>query len=81
MGSYRETFERILTVYNTALLKKLLEGIREAMAEDDAIPEGERKKFGVREFGDFRDEADAIEALLRARGEDFVAIDWRLPHN
>lgn len=56
-------------------LRLLHRTIAEALAEDDRQPSG-AKTYGVREYPDWRQQADEIEAELTARGEDFVSILW-----
>ena len=64
-----------LQLLSTSALLDLHRAIQQALTEDDQLPDGE-KKYGVREFGDFRQEADEIEQQLRARGREFAAIAW-----
>ena len=52
------------------------EGIRKALAEDDAIPPGHAKPYGVREFPDWREHSDAIEAELDKRKETYTPVPW-----
>src|SRR6266478_9720335 len=49
-------------------LKLLYTTIASALAEDDALP-ANAKKYGVREYPDWRQQADAIEAELVSRKE------------
>ena len=61
--------------YSTSGLRSLRHGVRAALAEDDALPNG-KKEFGVRENQDWRDWADAIEVELAKRGKPALALDW-----
>ena len=48
------------------------EGVRKALAEDDALPLGQDKIFGVRKFPDWREHSDRIEQPLIACIVDFA---------
>jgi hypothetical protein len=55
---------------------KLLHGaIRGALADDDAIKQGP-KIYGAREYPDWRETADRIEAELEKRDETFDPLPW-----
>lgn len=56
-------------------LKLLHETTGEALKEDDALPKGS-KKYGVREYPDWRAQSDEIEAELTKRLEAFTPIAW-----
>jgi hypothetical protein len=56
-------------------LRLLHRTIAEALAEDDKQPDG-AKPYGVREYPDWRQQADAFEAELTARSEAFEPIAW-----
>jgi hypothetical protein len=49
--------------------------IAAALAEDDALPKN-TKKYDVREYPDWRRQADEFEAELKSRNESFVPIVW-----
>jgi hypothetical protein len=49
--------------------------IAKALAEDDALP-ANAKKYGVREYPDWRQQADAIEHELANRQEAYTPIAW-----
>jgi len=53
----------------------MLEGIREALHEDDHLRLGS-KRYGVREYPDFRIEADLIESELNARNVAYEPTPW-----
>lgn len=57
-------------------VRSLHEAIRGALEEDDRIPEGKPKRYGAREFSDFRRTADLFETELERRGLDFEKINW-----
>jgi hypothetical protein len=61
--------------YSSNGLKMLHEAIRNALATDDKLGNGS-KTYGVREYADWRIQADAIEAELKKRRETFTAIPW-----
>lgn len=56
-------------------LKLLHSTIAAALAEDDALPKS-AKKYGVREYPDWRRQADDFEAELTNRNERFAPIAW-----
>jgi hypothetical protein len=61
---------------NDALIA-LHELIAEAQADDDAAAAGQRRRpFGVREYPDWRRQADAYEAEMKKRGLVFKHIGW-----
>lgn len=62
--------------YSTNGLKMMHEAIRNALAHDDALPSGQEKIYGVREFADWREQADKIEAELNSRGVTYTKIIW-----
>ena len=59
----------------TGAVRELHQAIKQALAEDDRLPEG-KKVYGVREFPDFRQEADELETELDRRKEKFTRIVW-----
>jgi hypothetical protein len=56
-----------LTLLHTTIAKSL--------AEDDALP-ASAKKYGVREYPDWRQQADAIEQELANRKQTYAPIAW-----
>lgn len=56
-------------------LKLLHTTIARALAEDDALP-ANAKMYGVREYPDWRQQANAIEAELASRKEVHTPIAW-----
>jgi hypothetical protein len=51
--------------------------IAEAQAADDAATAGERRRpFGVRDYPEWRRQADAYEAEMKKRGLIFKHIEW-----
>jgi hypothetical protein len=71
-----EFIDRFVKLHTTKSLGALHEEIRRALAEEDALPPGKPRPYGVREFADFRLEADAIEAELRRREQQVQSIKW-----
>ena len=57
------------------LLRKLHNGVREALEEDDRLPKG-KKVYGVREFLDWRQCVDELEAAMAQKGVQFSPILW-----
>ena len=64
-----------VTGLSTNGLKLLHETIRRALDEDDALPK-DSKKYGVREYPDWRDQSEQFEAELINRSEPFSPIIW-----
>lgn len=62
--------------YSDRGLRSMHEGIRTALADDDATPRSKPKRFGVRDTPDWRRWADALEAELSSRGLTFSQINW-----
>lgn len=56
-------------------LKDLHNLIAETLAVDDALPAG-GKRWGVREYPDWRRQADAFEAEMEKRSIKFIPISW-----
>ncbi len=59
----------------TTALRMLHSGLLRAMAEDDALPKGQ-KLYYIREYADWRSPADRVENELWARGECYVPLAW-----
>ena len=64
-------------VLSTKSLLIMLESVRRVLRIDDDLPAGQ-KVYEVREFSDFRQQADAMEMELKARGVSFEPVDWSL---
>ena len=62
--------------FSTNGLKMMHEGIRKALTHDDALSAGQDKTYGVREFADWREHADAIEAELDKRDVSYDKVAW-----
>lgn len=57
-------------------LMSLHKAIVVALNDDDYLPPGTAKKFGVREYPDWRRWAVALEAELENRGVLFTPVPW-----
>ena len=63
--------------FTTDSLTMMYEGIRGALAADDALKRQESEtKFRVRETPDWRHHAADLEAEMLKRGMMFEVIDW-----
>lgn len=62
--------------FSTSGLKMMQEAIRKALEHDDGTPVGHDKTYGVREFADWRELGDGIEAELDRRQESYSKIPW-----
>lgn len=62
--------------FSTSGLRMMQDAIRKALEFDDQIPDGHAKTYGVREFADWRELGDAIEAELDRRQESYSRIPW-----
>jgi hypothetical protein len=60
----------------TQSLKALLEGVRTALATDDATSPGQQRPYGARLTPDWRNHGSAIEFVLSMRDEPFERIPW-----
>lgn len=56
-------------------LKNLHDLISEVIKTDDALPK-DKKRFGVREYPDWKKQSDEFEAELHRRGLPFTPISW-----
>ena len=65
----------VYPLLTTDSLIDLHDCILRALRKDDALPEG-RKRYGVREFPDWRQHAEAIETELKKRDIDCPPIPW-----
>lgn len=62
--------------YSTNGLKMMYDAIRNALNHDDSLPEGQEKTYGVRDYPDWMEQADKIEAELDTRGDAYSKIAW-----
>ena len=64
-----------LKASSTNAVKGLHQAIRNARSADDSHA-GPDKPYGVREYPDWRQWSDALEAELVSRGEPFEPMNW-----
>ena len=50
--------------------------IHDRLLEEDQLPAGTTKTYGVREHSDWREQADEMEAELDRRGESYAKVPW-----
>jgi hypothetical protein len=63
--------------FTNASLTMMYEGIRGALAADDALKrQGQETRFRVRETPDWKQHAAGLEAEMIKRGMTFEVIDW-----
>lgn len=59
---------------STSALKEFHRSIQRCLQTDDSTPSGKMKPYGVREFNDWAEHLQKIEALLTNRQEKFTPI-------
>jgi len=62
--------------FTTKALEGFHRAINDALAKDDATPHGQDKPYGAREYPDWRQTSDEIEAELTTRNVPFTPIQW-----
>jgi hypothetical protein len=62
--------------YSTNGLMAMHGAIRNCLQIDDALPKGGEKFYGVRDYQDWRQQADLIEAELDNRKITYQKIVW-----
>jgi FPC/CPF motif-containing protein YcgG len=65
-----------ITKMSTGSLQGMHRAIQDRLSEEDASPPNAEKPYGVRQYSDWRDQADEIEAELDGRGEVYSKIAW-----
>ncbi|MDK2758293.1 MAG: hypothetical protein KYX66_16325 [Blastomonas fulva] len=65
-----------ITKMSTRGLKGMQRAIRDRLVEEDAQPQTQEKIYGLREFSDWKDQADEIEAELDRRNEAYTKVPW-----
>ena len=65
-----------ITKMSAGGLKGMQRAIHDRLVEEDGQPQGQPKIYGVREYPDWREQAEQIEAELDARGETYTKIPW-----
>jgi hypothetical protein len=71
-----ETMFADITKMSIGGLKAMQQSIRERLIEEDKQLSGQPKVYGVREFADWKEMSDQIEAELDARGESYAKVPW-----
>ena len=61
---------------STRGLRAMQRSIHDRLVEEDSLPVGTEKIYGVREYGDWREQGDEIEEELDARGEIYTKVAW-----
>jgi hypothetical protein len=57
-------------------LKAMQRAIHDRLIEEDGQPQGQEKIYGVRQYPDWREQADEMEAELDRRGEIYTKVPW-----
>jgi hypothetical protein len=57
-------------------LRAMQRAIRDRLLEEDELPEGQEKVYGLRQFNDWKIQADEIESELDRRGACYDKIPW-----
>ena len=57
-------------------LKGMQRAIHDRLIEEDALPAGQQKIYGVREYQDWREQADEMEAELDLRRVNYTKVPW-----
>jgi hypothetical protein len=63
---------------STSALKELHQSIQRCLSEDDNTPSGQMKPYGVREFNDWSEHLNEIEAELSNKGESYTPIGIKI---
>jgi hypothetical protein len=69
-------YEDLVSKLRTEVLKTLHLSLLHTFERDEAIPDGQAKIYGVREFSDWRQLSDAYECELEKRGVYFEKVPW-----
>lgn len=56
-------------------LRSLHSALLEAFVKDEAAP-GDKKPYGVRQTGDWKEWSDALESELQKRHMSFTKVPW-----
>jgi len=67
-----------ITAMSSKGLKAMQRAIHDRLIEEDQQPPGQEKVYGVREFSDWREQADEMEAELDRRSETYDKVPWLL---
>jgi hypothetical protein len=63
---------------STSALKELHQSIQRCLSEDDNTPSGQMKPYGVREFNDWSEHLNEIEAELSNKWESYTPIGIKI---
>ncbi len=69
------TFPKYEEISNGSL-KELHESIKKAIKADKETPNGQDKPYGVNEFPDWKEHAEAIESAMTKKELEFEPIIW-----
>lgn len=69
-------FYQDITKMSTGSLKAQHQAIQDRLSQEDSLPPGQEKIYGVRQFPDWRQQADEIESELTSRNETYAKIQW-----
>ena len=75
-GTQPPTLTDNLKKFSTDGLKKMQKAVYDALQHEDALPPGQPKPYGVRDFPDWRTWSDALEAELTVRNVPFSKVPW-----
>lgn len=70
------SFSDMATSFSTKGLLMMHKALRDAFDKDEQTPAYEEKRYGVREFNDWRQWCDAMAADLAKREASFVPVPW-----
>jgi hypothetical protein len=65
-----------ITKMRTGGLRAMRRAIHDRLIEEDKQPAGQPKVYGVREYPDWKEQADQMEAELDARGQTYAKVPW-----
>jgi len=65
-----------ITKMSTSGLKGMQRAIHDRLVEEDGLPPTQQKIYGVREFPDWKEQADEMEAELDLRSEVYTKVPW-----
>lgn len=65
-----------ITIMSDRGLVGMQRAIRDRLHEEDQLPADQERVYGVREFSDWKTQADEIEAELDRRGIEYEKVPW-----
>jgi hypothetical protein len=57
-------------------IKSMHDAVLDALEKDDKTPQNQDKPYGVRQFADWKQWSDALEAELQTRNIPFTKVKW-----